>query len=119
MWFPNTLVNDIKRGMWPELTKRIGDDLMIFLLCESSIFVPLEQGNYLQMTGIPITSKPPPLVPYIQITKRKRDYSSTDKDEDRRKRCRTADGIIHSTVGKTLPSQKPMAQKAGEADCPL
>ena len=55
MWFPNTLVNDLK-GMWPELTKIVGDELMIFLLCESSLFVKLDQGNYLQVTGFPVTA---------------------------------------------------------------
>lgn len=101
MWFPNTLVNDLKRGVWEELTNVIGDDLMIHLLCESSLFVKYEQGNYLQMTGLPISSK-------SFLFKRKRIEDGEFSKKKRR------------TLQPSMPNHRisPVA-KSYEIDCPL
>ncbi|XP_028550949.1 telomerase reverse transcriptase isoform X2 [Dendrobium catenatum] len=40
--------------VFDQLLERIGDELMTFLLCYSSIFVPLANHNYLQVTGDPL-----------------------------------------------------------------
>ena len=105
MWYPNTIVNDVKKGMWADLTKVIGDDMMFHLLCESSLFVKHDQGNYVQMTGFPISSIHP---------------------TDPKKRKRIGEEKIIQKKRRTLQDPKPgdrfnesATLNAREIDCPL
>eukprot|EP00127_Corallochytrium_limacisporum_P004750 Clim_evm104s172 gene=Clim_evmTU104s172 len=52
--FPNTVVNELKRGPWAILHLRIGDEIMHYVLSNFSIFVPLHKNSYLQITGCPL-----------------------------------------------------------------
>lgn len=93
MWFPNTLVNDLKRGYWLDLTKLIGDQMMIHLLCDYSIFIKYKQGNYLQVTGSPITGI---------STKRKRTDENWDQVDLKRSRKE------HQSLSKTVDISFPL-----------
>jgi hypothetical protein len=51
-FFPNTIVNFVKRPMWETLLSRIGDTLMFYLLYHCFMFVQLPNNCYFQVSGI-------------------------------------------------------------------
>lgn len=52
-YYPNTTIKQLKQTSWQLLLSRIGDSLMLHLLMHVTIFVPLPNGCYLQVTGLP------------------------------------------------------------------
>ena len=52
-YYPNTTIKQLKQPSWQLLLSRIGDSLMLHLLMHATIFVPLPNGCYLQVTGLP------------------------------------------------------------------
>ncbi len=52
-YYPNTTIKQLKQPSWQLLLSRIGDSLMLHLLLHVTIFVPLPNGCYLQVTGLP------------------------------------------------------------------
>lgn len=52
-YYPNTTIKQLKQPSWQLLLSRIGDSLMLHLLMHVTIFVPLPNGCYLQVTGLP------------------------------------------------------------------
>lgn len=53
--YPNTTIKILKGPAWQLLLSRIGDSLMLYLLMHVSIFLPMSNGCYLQVTGTPAT----------------------------------------------------------------
>ncbi len=51
---PNTTTDLLKGEPWQLLLSRIGDTLMLYLLMHTSLFLPLPNGCFLQVTGPPI-----------------------------------------------------------------
>ncbi|BDA46320.1 probable telomerase reverse transcriptase [Coccomyxa sp. Obi] len=51
---PNTTTDLLKGEPWQLLLSRIGDTLMLYLLMHTSLFLPLPNGCFLQVTGSPI-----------------------------------------------------------------
>lgn len=47
----NTTTDLLKGEAWQLLLSRIGDTLMLFLLMHTSLFLPLPNGCFLQVTG--------------------------------------------------------------------
>eukprot|EP00742_Colponemidia_sp_Colp-10_P011654 GILJ01012977.1.p1 GENE.GILJ01012977.1~~GILJ01012977.1.p1 ORF type:complete len:446 (+),score=73.73 GILJ01012977.1:163-1338(+) len=86
-FFPNTTVNLLKNESWETLLSRIGDDMMLSILCQSTILLSLPRQCYLQVAG-PILSQ---LV-----------YSKTSKHEKPRRSRQDDDSIeSESTHGRT------------------
>ena len=54
-YYPNTTTKLLKGAAWQLLLSRIGDSIMLHLLMNASIFLPMANGSYLQVTGTPIT----------------------------------------------------------------
>lgn len=52
-YFPNTTTRLLRGAVWERLLSRVGDALMMHLLLHSSIFVPLPNGSFLQVSGHP------------------------------------------------------------------
>ena len=50
----NTTTDLLKGEAWQLLLSRIGDTLMLFLLMHTSLFLPLPNGCFLQVTGASI-----------------------------------------------------------------
>jgi hypothetical protein len=51
-YFPNTLVNTLKTAVWCSLLERTGDSLMLDLILNAAVFVKVERGNVVQLTGV-------------------------------------------------------------------
>lgn len=52
-YYPNTTIKQLRQPSWQLLLSRIGDSLMLHLLMHVTIFVPLPNGCYLQVNGLP------------------------------------------------------------------
>ena len=50
-YHPNTTVRMLKGPDWQRLLLLVGDSLMLHLLAHTSIFVPLPNGCFLQVSG--------------------------------------------------------------------
>lgn len=50
-YFPNSSVHVLKGPWWQTLHSVVGDVVMLRLLLYASVFWPLENGCYLQLTG--------------------------------------------------------------------
>ena len=50
-FYPNTLVNILQTNFWEEILNKIGDELMLHMLLNCSIFKSLENGCFMQITG--------------------------------------------------------------------
>ncbi|VDB94295.1 unnamed protein product [Peniophora sp. CBMAI 1063] len=59
----NTNVTALHNTHWEELLKRVGTDMMTHLLTNTSIFVPLGNDCFCQLSGQPIVHTRPPVVP--------------------------------------------------------
>lgn len=53
--FINSIVNFLQTTPWCKLLSHIGDSLMIFLLLSTTMFFMLENKNYVQLTGPPVS----------------------------------------------------------------
>jgi len=58
----NTTTELLKGEAWQLLLSRIGDILMLYLLMHTSLFLPLPNGCFLQVTGVPIAEVLNPLL---------------------------------------------------------
>ena len=69
----NTTTDLLKGEAWQLLLSRIGDTLMLFLLMHTSLFLPLPNGCFLQVTGASIAevnlllSKPYNMICTVQL----------------------------------------------------
>lgn len=54
-FYPNTLVNVLQSKFWALILKSIGDEIMLHILLECSIFQCLENGCFMQLTGPPLS----------------------------------------------------------------
>ena len=54
-FYPNTLVNVLQSKFWTLLLKCIGDEIMLHILLECSIFQCLENGCFMQLAGPPLS----------------------------------------------------------------
>ena len=52
-FYPNTLVNVLQTPLWERVLTCIGDELMLHLLINCSIFIKLDNGCYMQVSGPP------------------------------------------------------------------
>lgn len=50
----NTTTELLKGEAWQLLLSRIGDILMLYLLMHTSLFLPLPNGCFLQLTGVSV-----------------------------------------------------------------
>ena len=50
----NSSVESLKSNPWQLLLSRIGDALMLHLLMHAAIFQPLQNGCFLQLTGVAV-----------------------------------------------------------------
>ncbi|KAK7690659.1 hypothetical protein QCA50_005758 [Cerrena zonata] len=92
-YYLNTVVSALYGAQWNDLFHRIGEDAMLHLLTETSIFISLPNGCFCQMTGEPIVNFKAPINlshrPPAQVDNdRKRKASDDTGDERPRKRCR-------------------------------
>jgi telomerase reverse transcriptase len=51
---PNSTTETLKSDAWQLLLSRIGDTLMLYLLMHTSLFLPMPNGCFLQVTGRPV-----------------------------------------------------------------
>ncbi|CAL1716650.1 unnamed protein product [Somion occarium] len=58
-YFLNTIVTALHAVQWNDLFQRIGEDAMLHLLTETSVFIPLPNSCFCQMTGSPIVHSKP------------------------------------------------------------
>ncbi|KAJ2772372.1 hypothetical protein IWQ57_001793, partial [Coemansia nantahalensis] len=93
--FVNSSVVELGKGSWTRLLARTGTEAMSHLLCCTSMFLPLPNGGYRQLSGIPLASmQMPPAkrigestarafrLPAAAGAKRKRGDVSSDTDTD-------------------------------------
>ncbi|TPX70653.1 hypothetical protein SpCBS45565_g01623 [Spizellomyces sp. 'palustris'] len=57
-FFPNTIVNYVKAPVWEMLLGRIGVRAMTDLLLNTTMFMTLQDGCYVQISGVPVTDGP-------------------------------------------------------------
>jgi hypothetical protein len=55
-FYPNTLVNILQTSGWKNVLNEIGDELMLHMLLNCSIFKSLKNGCFMQITGPPLSS---------------------------------------------------------------
>ncbi|KAI5122895.1 hypothetical protein M0805_007573 [Coniferiporia weirii] len=59
-YFVNTIVDAIQAPEWNQLLSRVGETVLLHLLTETSIYVPLPNDCYCQLTGTPLIYVAPP-----------------------------------------------------------
>lgn len=103
--FVNTLVTALRAPEWEALLNMVGEDVVIHLFTETSLFLPLPNGCLCQATGPPLVhvklSDPRirPLRTEAQksdLGSRKRNCESTDEDVPPAKRRKANSGLIHA-----------------------
>ncbi|EIM91098.1 uncharacterized protein STEHIDRAFT_48624 [Stereum hirsutum FP-91666 SS1] len=114
-YYVNTIVTALQSSEWERLLKRVGEDVMLHLLTETSIFVALPNDCLCQVTGDMILHRRPPdmqlndlleeqsTAPQHSDTNLKRHHSKDPTTEPPRKRARVA------RQPSTKPDQKCVA----------
>ncbi|XP_065897051.1 telomerase reverse transcriptase-like isoform X2 [Dysidea avara] len=78
-YYPNTISTYVNGQLWQKLLTRIGDDMMIYLLQNCSLFVKLDHGCFLQVTGPPIGNLFPTASVLFQRVKSRQSQSKQKK----------------------------------------
>ncbi|KAF9565414.1 hypothetical protein CPC08DRAFT_630060 [Agrocybe pediades] len=93
--FLNTVITAFQAPDWEALLERIGEDAMLHLLMDTSIFIPLPNGCLCQLTGEPALFLAPSLNNALRdsagVKQTKRPHKvteSVDVDDERPKKRR-------------------------------
>ncbi|KAF7974772.1 hypothetical protein HWV62_11243 [Athelia sp. TMB] len=119
--FVNTIITALKAPEWETLLERLGIDVMLHLLTETSIFVSLPNQCLCQVTGdplihmippTPVLQRPPRLAPEAACSAEMRPAKRKaidHQDERPNKRMRLCETITPSPIAKRATSMNTIA----------
>ncbi|KAH9481585.1 Telomerase reverse transcriptase [Psilocybe cubensis] len=108
-YFLNTVITALQAEEWENLLSRIGEDAMLHLLTETSIYVSLPNGCLCQLTGEPLINTAPPAyndesLPKKMTQKRLHENATDTHNERPAKRLKLESSV--ALPNSTKPSGK-------------